>query len=212
MLDWQSCLICYTLKINVLLLLLFRMALCFTTWRLPLFFVILFVSFLFSMVITLLGVYIYASCAFVCLFCMHLSHRLTKPTKWHVRTAKTQISLGIRPVWSESSLSAWRSIGPLATQKAHSEDSDQTGRMPRLIRVFAVRTSHFVGFVTRWLISFSSPLCRGLAVAFYCGSPWAFHLPFEAERLKILDFYICFWRDSCLLIIIEPNHDNTVYT
>ena len=28
-----------------------------------------------------------------------------------------------------------------------SEDSDQTGRMPQLISVFAVRTCHFVGFV-----------------------------------------------------------------
>ena len=32
-----------------------------------------------------------------------------------VRPAKTQISLGIRPVWSESSLSAWRKLGSLAT-------------------------------------------------------------------------------------------------
>ena len=30
------------------------------------------------------------------------------------RMAKTQISLGIRPVWSESSLSAWRKPGSLA--------------------------------------------------------------------------------------------------
>ena len=57
-----------------------------------------------------------------------------------VRPAKTQISLGIRPVWSESSLSAWRNIGSLATHWAHSKDSDQTGRMPRLILVFAGRT------------------------------------------------------------------------
>ena len=28
-----------------------------------------------------------------------LSRLMTKPTKWHVRPAKTQISLGIRPVW-----------------------------------------------------------------------------------------------------------------
>ena len=42
-----------------------------------------------------------------------MSRRMTKPTKLHVRPAKTQISLGIRPVWSESSLSAWRNIGPL---------------------------------------------------------------------------------------------------
>ena len=32
-------------------------------------------------------------------------------------------------------------IGPLATHWAHSEDSDQTGRMPRLIWVFAGRTA-----------------------------------------------------------------------
>ena len=58
----------------------------------------------------------------------------------NVRPAKTQISLGIRPVWSESSLSAWRKLGSLATHWAHSEDSDQTGRMPRLTWVFAGRT------------------------------------------------------------------------
>ena len=32
-----------------------------------------------------------------------------------VRPAKTQISLGIRPVWSESSLSAWRKLCSLST-------------------------------------------------------------------------------------------------
>ena len=57
-----------------------------------------------------------------------------------VRPAKTQISLGIRPVWSESLLSAWRKLGSLATHWVHSEDSDQTGRMPRLIWVFAGHT------------------------------------------------------------------------
>ena len=70
-------------------------------------------------------------------FVTYMSHLMTKPTKWHVRPAKTQISLGICPVWSESWLSAWRKLGPLATHWAHSEDSDQTGRMPRLIWVFA---------------------------------------------------------------------------
>ena len=32
-----------------------------------------------------------------------------------VRPAKTQISLGIRPAWSESSLFAWRKLGSLTT-------------------------------------------------------------------------------------------------
>ena len=76
---------------------------------------------------------------------------MTKPTKWHVRPAKTQISLGIRPVWWGASLSVWRNLASLATHWEHSEDSDQTGRMPRLIWIFARRTDHFVGFVVRWL-------------------------------------------------------------
>ena len=63
-----------------------------------------------------------------------------KTKKWHVRTAKTQICLGVRPVWSESSLSAWSKLGSLATHWTHSEDADQTGRIPRLIWVFAGRT------------------------------------------------------------------------
>ena len=64
---------------------------------------------------------------------------LVKTNSVVVRPAETQISLGIHPVWSESSLSA--KLGPLATHWAHSEDSDQTGRMPRLILVFAGRTA-----------------------------------------------------------------------
>ena len=59
--------------------------------------------------------------------------------EWHVRPAKTQIILCIRPVWSESSLSSLRNRRSLATHWAHSEDSDQTRQLPRLIWVFAGR-------------------------------------------------------------------------
>ena len=52
----------------------------------------------------------------------NFEQRHDKTNKVTVRPAKTQISLGIRPVWSELSLSAWRK------------------RMPRLIWVFAGRT------------------------------------------------------------------------
>ena len=39
---------------------------------------------------------------------------MTKPTKWHVRPAETQISLGIRPVRSESSLcTQWVAKDPM---------------------------------------------------------------------------------------------------
>ena len=58
----------------------------------------------------------------------------------------------------QSSLSAWRNFGSLATHGADSKDSDQTGWMPRLIRVFAGCSGHFVGFVMLWLI-YISLLC-----------------------------------------------------
>ena len=57
-----------------------------------------------------------------------------------VRPANTQISLGIRPVWSEFSLWAqWVAKEPSFLHE-DSEGTDQTGRMPRLIWVFAGRT------------------------------------------------------------------------
>ena len=40
-------------------------------------------------------------------------------------------------------------LGP--THWAHYKASDQTGRMPRMIWVFAGHTCYFVGFVMRWL-------------------------------------------------------------
>ena len=80
-----------------------------------------------------------------------MSQRMTKPLKWHVCPAKTQISLGIHPDWSGPSLSEWRKLGSLATHWAHSKDSDQ---MYRLTWVFPGCTCHFVGFVMRWLRCF----------------------------------------------------------
>ena len=81
--------------------------------------------------------------------------RHDKTNKISVRPAKTQISLGIRPVWSESSLCAQWIAKDTSFLHADSEDSGQTGRMPRLIWVFAGCT------VTLLVLS-----CRGLY--FYC--------------------------------------------
>ena len=89
----------------------------------------------------------------ICEIRQNYRNRLTtKPTKWHVHPAKTLISQGIRQVWSESLPSAWRKLWSLATDWAHDDDSDQTGRMPRLTWVFAWHTCHFVDFVMRRLI------------------------------------------------------------
>ena len=70
-----------------------------------------------------------------------------KPSKMTCVPAKTQISLGIPPTWSESSLC------PLCVAKdpnllqEDSEDSNQTQLMCRLIWIFAGYTGHFVSFV-----------------------------------------------------------------
>ena len=83
--------------------------------------------------------------------------RHDKNNKMGVRPAKTQISLGMRPVWSESSLCAqWVAKDPecffMRTAK-----TDQTGRMPRLIWVFAGRTLAFLDLTCRG--SFVRKIC-----------------------------------------------------
>ena len=66
--------------------------------------------------------------------------RHDKTNKMSVRPAKTQISLGIRPVWSASSLcTQWVAKDPSFLNE-DSEGSDQTGRMPRMIWVIAGHT------------------------------------------------------------------------
>ena len=83
--------------------------------------------------------------------------------KVSVCPAKTQISLCMRPVWSESSLSTWRNIGSLATHWMHCEDwSDWADAQADLSLRWA--HSHFVGFVMRrfsWFL-FSSVLEKSL--------------------------------------------------
>ena len=78
---------------------------------------------------------------------------LDKTNKVTVRPAKTQISLGIRPVWSESSLSAWRKAWvlsyPLSAQRwLWSDWADVQANLS-----LRWAHSHFVGFVVSRLIS-----------------------------------------------------------
>ena len=81
--------------------------------------------------------------------------RHDKTNKMSVRLAKTHISLGIRPVWSESSLCA-QCVAKDTSFLHDSEDPDQTGQMPRLIWDFPGRTCHFVGFVMSQLILYDT--------------------------------------------------------
>ena len=65
--------------------------------------------------------------------------RHEKTNKWTMGPAKTQISLGVRPVWSESLLCAQWVVKDPNFLHVDSEVSDQTRRMPRLIWGFAGR-------------------------------------------------------------------------
>ena len=74
-----------------------------------------------------------------------------KTNKMACAPSEDWISLSIRPIWSESSLSAWRKLGSLPTHWAHSEDwSDRAGAHADLSLRWT--RSHFVGFVIRRLI------------------------------------------------------------
>ena len=96
------------------------------------------------------------------IFVRHKKHRIRAGRKrifWHVCPTMTQISLRIRAVWLESSLSAWRHFASLTIQNATSEDSDQTARMRRLIWIFAGRTCPEVRFLMSRLIACKSMYC-----------------------------------------------------
>ena len=58
----------------------------------------------------------------------------------------------------------------------HSEDSDQTGQIHRLICVFTGRTGHFVGFVMRRLISRDPDLIVDVDMPELVIKSWAFLL------------------------------------
>ena len=63
---------------------------------------------------------------------INISQHMTKPTKWHVRPAKTDQPWhppGLIRVRRQCphEVSAWRSIGSLVILRAHSKVSDQTG-------------------------------------------------------------------------------------
>ena len=103
----------------------------------------------------------------------HMSRDMTKPTKWLCAQRR------LRSAWAsvqsdQSSLSAWRKLGSLATHWAHSEDSDQTGRMPRLIWVFTGRT--VILLVLSWGGSYRCEQTRQTQLVDQCapkGADWS---------------------------------------
>ena len=121
-----------------------------------------------------------------------MSRRMTKQTKWPVRPAKTQISLGIRPVWSEHSRCA---------QWVAKDSEVSSGGQPRLWSNWAD-----FGFVMLWLKLlwmnnnelYATLFCYLVTKkAFQTSANWNFPL---------LNTYLVYRN---FLIINEPRHEKT---
>ena len=82
---------------------------------------------------------------------MNLSHDKIWAASWQNQQNDLCTLRRLRSVWLESLLCVqWVAKDPRLLH-AETKDSDQTGRMPRLIWVFAGRKGYFVGFVMRQL-------------------------------------------------------------
>ena len=90
----------------------------------------------------------------------------------------------------QSSLSTWRQLGSLTTHWAHSEDSDQTGQMTRLIWVFAGRT------VILLVLSWGGSFCVQLAT-------WERSIANKYGDGKLM--LVCFYSSK----IFEPRREKT---
>ena len=112
-----------------------------------------------------------------------VSRLRTKPTKWHLRSSKTQISLGIHPVWSVFAVrmkKSWVLSYPLSAQRRLLSDwaNAQADLSLRCAH------SHFVGLS----VTFTSRWCYGQALV------WLWH--FLCVFVKGLAYF-------CILILFS---------
>ena len=126
-----------------------------------------------------------------------MSRLMTQPTKLHVRPGKIQISLGIRSVWSEYSLCAQWVAKELGFLHTDNKDSDWTGRMPRLIWVFAGRTATLL--VLSWGCSYIFNHFRKLG-SVNC-EVWSLNCELWSHHLMIWLKY-CWKYVNCHIIFI----------
>ena len=106
---------------------------------------------------------------------------MTKPTKWHVRPAKTQISLDICPVWSESSMCAqWVAQDP-SFLHADSEDWSDWADAQADLSLRWVSEDSFCWFLSRGG-SFSNSQLSEQNV--YCYKNFHYIPVFDLTRIK----------------------------
>ena len=126
-----------------------------------------------------------------------------------MRPAKTQISLGMRPVWSESSLCAqWVAKDP-SFLHVDSEDSDQTGGCPGWSESWLGHT-HFVSFVMSGLIKIiTSGYRKYINRRIYCCMFWRYLIRRRVIRGLSGKFVDTPWF-HCFLYIFRTSFTYTV--
>ena len=122
-----------------------------------------------------------------------------KTNKMTLRPAKIQISLGIRPVWSESSLSAWRKLRSLATHWADAQADLSLRRSHSHICWFCHEAAHLCCW-TRSL---------GWFTAFYPALISTFFRYCSRIPDLLLHYNSRYWRLVCLRIYLTVR-DSTI--
>ena len=129
-----------------------------------------------------------AEASYFCV-CYYMSRDMTKPTKWLCAQRSSD-----QPGHPSSliRLGAMRSMGSLGpnVSSCGQQNSDQTGRMPRLIWVFAWTHSHFVGFVMSRLI-YSGAWILSVVLPCYYGE--VFTLGRVILAFSKINFHISLW-------------------
>ena len=119
-----------------------------------------------------------------------------KTNKMSVRPAKTRISLGVCPVWSESLQCAqWVAKDPRFPH-ADGEDSDQTGWMPRLIY------SDQTGWMPRLIWVFAG--CTAILLVLCRGSNLSLQTNFET-LVQYLYWHMTWFWYTCTNRIMSKN-------
>ena len=144
----------------------------------------------------------HAQAHILCVICNNcgdnIEPRLDKTNEVAARPAKTQISLGIRPVWSESSLAL---NGQLRTQAFFMRTS------PTLIWVFAGRT--VILLVLSWGSSFNDNKAQGKLL-----SPYLSTLPHKVRVSQFWDHFTItrlYLENKLILPLLKTPHDYLFY-
>ena len=122
-----------------------------------------------------------------------LSRNVRKRTFRTCASSKIQISLRIRAVWSKSSMDAFSTAKDAMFLHAYNEESDQTVRMRRLIRVFVGRTFQNVRFL--------------ILPCFYWGkiSGWLVFFGRTCQKIRSLTLRLFNWLKASTLAQAETN-------